>query len=317
MTLPLVPVTLLLTSNGLPRHSTLRCIAERLLPEGHERTSLQREMVNEKVVCPPAAKRYHIYCSPKNPGAMRLLEEFAKNQGLALKLAPSKHAPLRRQSSARLDRRKRANAHVAALHVTQDVEKLGECDAMLVYLTAETWTRAEASAVFGAEVSRAMDADVPLLLLHEMIGVGGQETRHGCEFSTFFSCDYGATPGGLLQRGIYSKIAVALKGGEWRKTSMVMLAKAIAGSDAVEEEDADELKSTQEMSKVVQQELGILTWTHGAASVSARGRAAASTAAVSVGQMIRLSRSSRQSKKKSSERRRTTSASAVRLQSSV
>ena len=32
--------------------STLRCIAERLLPEVHERTHLQREIVNEKIVFP-------------------------------------------------------------------------------------------------------------------------------------------------------------------------------------------------------------------------------------------------------------------------
>jgi hypothetical protein len=83
-----------------------------------------------------------------------------------------------------------------------------------------------------------MDAGIPLLLVHEMIGVGGQEGRFGCEFANFLSCDDGATPPELLQRSIYAKIAVALKGGEWHKTSMVMLAKAFAGSDAVGTEDA-------------------------------------------------------------------------------
>ena len=42
-------------------------------------------------------------------------------------------------------------------------------------------------------------------------GAGGQELRHGCEFGAFFSCTDGATPGDLLQRGIYSEIAVAMK----------------------------------------------------------------------------------------------------------
>ena len=37
----------------------------------------------------------------------------------------------------------------------------------------------------------------------------------------------GATPGELLKRGIYSSIAVPLKGGEWRKASMVQLAMAL------------------------------------------------------------------------------------------
>jgi len=67
----------------------------------------------------------------------------------------------------------------------------------------------------------------------------------------------GATPTGLIQRGIYATIAVALKGGEWRKTSMVMLAKAFAGSDAVGEEDARKLKRAQTMYNVVQEEMGM------------------------------------------------------------
>ena len=37
---------------------------------------------------------------------------------------------------------------------------------------------------------------------HEMPGSGGQAARHGCEFSTFFSCVDGTTPEDLLHRGI-------------------------------------------------------------------------------------------------------------------
>eukprot|EP00966_Prymnesium_polylepis_P302771 6994711-Prymnesium_polylepis.1 len=49
-----------------------------------------------------------------------------------------------------------------------------------------SWTRAEASSAFGVEVGRAMDTKARLLLVHEMIGVGGQKDRFGCEFTTFF-----------------------------------------------------------------------------------------------------------------------------------
>ena len=38
-----------------------------------------------------------------------------------------------------------------------------------------------------------------------MPGVDEQEVRHSCEFSAFFSCTDGATPGKLLKRGIYSE----------------------------------------------------------------------------------------------------------------
>ena len=60
--------------------------------------------------------------------------------------------------------------------------------------------------------------------------LGGQASRHACEFSCFFSCPEGATPQHLLQCGIYSEIAVALKGGAWRETSMVLLVKALGMS---------------------------------------------------------------------------------------
>eukprot|EP00966_Prymnesium_polylepis_P129950 3004960-Prymnesium_polylepis.4 len=207
----------------MPHGSTMRCIAERLLPAGHERAYLQKEIVNEKIVWPPPTKSYHDYCSPKNPGAMELLQEFVGSQGLALKVAPSRHAPLRRRSSVRLNRRKRRDVQNTVLHVTQDVEQLGECDSMLVYLTAQTWTRAEASSELGVEVGRAIEAGVPPLLVHEMIGVGGQEKRFGFEFAKLFSCDDGATPLVLIERGIYATIAVALKGGECRVAQKPLL----------------------------------------------------------------------------------------------
>ena len=83
----LVAVTLHLSAqfNRFSPRSTLRCIAERLLPTSHEQTYLQKEIVNEKIGWPPATERYHIYCSRKNPGAPELLQEFADNQGLTLK----------------------------------------------------------------------------------------------------------------------------------------------------------------------------------------------------------------------------------------
>jgi hypothetical protein len=98
---------------------------------------------------------------------------------------------------------------------------------MLVYLTSKTWTRRHVSEAFAAQVRYAMRCHVRLLLAHEMTGVGGQAARHGCEFSTFFACDDGATPVDLLRAGIYAQIAVAMKGGDWRRASMVMLTQAL------------------------------------------------------------------------------------------
>jgi len=77
---------------------------------------------------------------------------------------------------------------------------------------------------------KARDLGVNVLLVHEMPGAGGQEARFGCEFSSFFACVDGTTPAELLQRGIYSSIAVPLKGGAWREASMMLLGAALGMS---------------------------------------------------------------------------------------
>ena len=85
-----------------------------------------------------------------------------------------------------------------------------------------------------------MNAGINTLLAHEMIGVGGQEARFGCEFGDFFRSPPDGTPAELLQRGIYAKIAVALKGAAWRQVSMVMLAQAVeVGKDDEGSHEAD------------------------------------------------------------------------------
>ena len=76
-----------------------------------------------------------------------------------------------------------------------------------------------------------MALDVPLLLVHEMPGIGGQEARHGCEFGTFFSHPDGATPTDLLQAGVYSTIALPLKGAQWREASMVLVRSRLRPCD--------------------------------------------------------------------------------------
>jgi len=84
-----------------------------------------------------------------------------------------------------------------------------------------------------------MDLEVNVLLVHEMPGAGGQEARFGCEFGSFFACASGATPSELLKRGIYSSIAVPLKGGPWREASIKLLGMAL-GMSKEEAEDAKE-----------------------------------------------------------------------------
>ena len=54
----------------------------------------------------------------------------------------------------------------------------------------------------------ALDAEVPVLLAHEMIGTGGQDRRHGCEFASFFSC-VPAAPSALGSAVTVSPAAIA------------------------------------------------------------------------------------------------------------
>ena len=47
------------------------------------------------------------------------------------------------------------------------------------------------------QVRHAMQAKKSMLLAHEMIGIS-KTHRNGCEFSAFFACEAGATPGDLI-----------------------------------------------------------------------------------------------------------------------
>ena len=180
---------------------SLRLIAESMLPKGHPQTYLQGELTitSFKLTLPKpkGGKEFHIYCSPSNVGSAELISEVSKALSLNIK-------------------------------VTRSISDLGKCERMLVYLNELTWTSGETTARFANEVVHAMDQNMPLLLCHEMPGVGGQAGRHGCEFDLFFNNEQGATPLELLRMDIYSQIATPLKGGAWRDVSIVMVAQALA-----------------------------------------------------------------------------------------
>jgi len=239
---------------------TMRLIAERMLDSGclpqqgegvAGTTYVDRELTAEKLgqLAPPRSS-YHVYCSNNNPGAAALMQELASDRGMKLRRevsigrqastgAVAKASVLVRSASEgalearrRLVGRRQTNeAAKNELRVTTSPGSLTESDHMLLYLTSKTWTQGKTSDALGREVMEAMEKEVHVLLAHEMTGIGGQEARDGCEFGTFFSCPEGATPEVLLKRGIYSQIAVPLKGGSWRQASMRLLAKSVALSE--------------------------------------------------------------------------------------
>lgn len=226
---------------------TMRLVAQRLLADtpnaavlDNKPTMVQDEVSHEKpeIMTPDNGKQYHLYCSQQNPGALALIKEVAAAMGM--KVDSDEVNPLKERSqSARGGNFKRrigfrkAETHdrkpTGELYVTTRLENIADCEHMLLYLDGTTWTSKGKSTELGNEVEEAMDADVHLLLAHEMPGLY-QEKRKGVDFSTFFACDRGATPEKLLKRGIYKDIACPLKGGEWRAVSLVIVARALAAT---------------------------------------------------------------------------------------
>ena len=211
---------------------TMRLIAERLLPDGVGATYVDREIVNQKLKpLGPASRGFHVYCSERNPGALELMEEVSRERGYEMQLTAKTTA-------------KTSNM----LFLAADAANLVNCDHMLLYLTGQTWTCGEASAALGAELLKAMDLGIHVMLVHEMAGGGGQDARFGCEFSTFFGHPDGATPAELLKCGIYSEIAVPLKGGAWREASMVLMGMALGMSkdDTALAQEGDDVLGLEE-----------------------------------------------------------------------
>jgi len=212
----------------------MRLIAERIVlsPDRWGSTYVQGELVEKKssyvLPKPVQGHRYHIYSSPYNVGGGALMSEFANACRLKLDMTgtplPSPHHTKDRDVEHKGKRHKKS----AILRVTERLDDLDSCDHMLVYLTALTWSSGNTTAALAGEVRQAMAKGVRLLLVHEMPGMGGQEIRQGCDFGDFFAPPPDGTPKDLLQGGIYAKIAIAMKGGAWRETSMVMLAHGLA-----------------------------------------------------------------------------------------
>jgi hypothetical protein len=223
---------------------TLRLISERLLPKEKSGTTwLDNELISQLPLRPLEKPKvsYHLYVSPLNPGAMALVEEFAQHHEFKLEKKKYENRGQAGEAKDALRRLGRGDTKVVQiLNVTDQVKELAECDHMLLYLTSQTWTRQEESNALAAELTQAMNSNVHVLLVHEMNGIGGQEARHGCEFKMFFSNPEGATPGDLIGMGIYSSIAVALKGGAWRDASMMLLAKEFMVKDIKEAKEAKE-----------------------------------------------------------------------------
>ncbi len=216
---------------GLFQDVTLRLIASRILHVEHSTVIVQGELINQtpKLLLPPVAN-HHVYCSGFNSGARALMLELGRLRGCDVQVEDGAES---RTYECSKTVKTAVRGAISTIYVTTDVASLPQSDHMLLYLNGQTWTRGGGSDGLGEEVMKAMDLGVHILLAHEMPGAGttGQVARNGCDFSTFFACEAGTTPPELLKRGIYSTIAVPLKGSEWRVTSLLLLYNMLATGD--------------------------------------------------------------------------------------
>ena len=117
-----------------------------------------------------------------------------------------------------------SHARLPPLRWTDDLEKLDECEHMLVHLDSTTWTRGAESDALAHEICQAMRAGVHRLLAHEVPGARLDDVwRCGCSFDDLIE----ATPAHLKRAGIYNEIAMNLAGGEWRTAGLAGLVRAI------------------------------------------------------------------------------------------
>lgn len=105
---------------------------------------------------------FHVYCSPLNPGARELLSEL------------------------------REERHLDKLKLTTDVTDMRYCEQMLLYLRDDTWNHGNSESL-AEEVMRARRLHMPLLLVHEQIGLG-QEARRGVAFEAIIASTPRARP---------------------------------------------------------------------------------------------------------------------------
>ena len=229
---------------------TIRLLAERLCDEPlKERNSPPPD----KLKPPDKPTAFHVYVSANNPGALELMIELCRAYNIKYDVTPPKTEA--RDSAA--ERVERAAALVAGdtfpkgrkcrarrtdapsqdvrLLISQEPSDLPRCTHVLLYLTNQTWQSGATSERFAAEMRTALGEPATLsalLPVHEMIGVHSEE-RNAIDFKYLFKSDDGTTtPSDLVEKGIYSKIALALKGSEWRQQSLAnVLCALVSGAD--------------------------------------------------------------------------------------
>lgn len=195
---------------------TLRLIVERLLTQAERKKVFVQGELGAQALSPPSLARgrtFHLYCSPNNEGAREVGDELNE---LLVKLNKHEGEPL--------------------LKTTTSLDDLDQCEHMLLYLTAKTWTNGEHSKEFAREIAKSARKGVHLLLVHEFPSVVDEGQRDGtkrgaCDFNDFWNEGWTPTHLKIGPANIYKQIALALKPGLWRAAGLAtVLSKLSEGA---------------------------------------------------------------------------------------
>ena len=203
---------------------SLRLISERLLAEKERGAVYVQGEVGSQALAPPPLTRgrtFHLYCSPHNSGAKEIGAELGELLG--------RHNG---RDGRRAFRSSKAATDAAPkqqlLKVGSSLDELDQCEYMLLYLTANTWTHGDSSIAFARELGRAQRLGVRLLLVHEFpccldALVPGGVSRGACDFNELWN--EGWTPKRLLtgEANVYNQIAMALKPGPFRAAGLAVV----------------------------------------------------------------------------------------------
>ena len=196
---------------------TMRLIAERLLSP-----------------CPPAGSAYRQIAYISGEITQKVLKAKlslpAVRQDCSFHLYVSSNGP----GDGVRDIAEGLKAFLPTLTWTTDLAMMPACEHMLVLLTAETWTRGEASDAFAREVCDAMREGVHRLLVHEVEGarLGDNEGRHATSFAQIID----ATPPRIRAAKLYNEIAQNVGGAEWREAGLAKMAAQLCKGSGTREQ---------------------------------------------------------------------------------
>jgi len=178
---------------------TMRLIAQRLLSDtAHGKLYVRGEMsrTHPELPLPSDGKRFHVYVSRHNPGAHEVLGdegEVQKQLGVMVR-------------------------------VTQKEDEMFECERCVLHLSKSTWEDAHRAEALAKEIMEALRSGLQLLVLHEALGMDDPSGRGAIAFEAVRL----RTPGHLLESGVYNRIAIPMKTGDWRDVSLRMLVLDLA-----------------------------------------------------------------------------------------